>query len=122
MLASVGHHGQMASNPSAALPVTAHVRVVLGPWADGSGPLYRQLADSLRAAVMAGTIRDALPSERDLAGALGVSRTTAVAAYELLAGEGIIERRRGSGTYLVRRPILPDTCPDPLDCIDDFFG
>ncbi len=41
-----------------------------------------------------------LPSERILAEALAVGRGTAVAAYDLLVGSLIIERRRGSGTYV----------------------
>jgi DNA-binding transcriptional MocR family regulator len=39
-----------------------------------------------------------LPSERTLAAAMHVSRTTAVAAYETLRSDGLVERRQGSGT------------------------
>ena len=42
-----------------------------------------------------------LPSERTLAAALIVSRGTAVAAYDLLVADGLVERRRGSGTYVL---------------------
>ena len=41
-----------------------------------------------------------LPPTRTLAQALGVSRNTAVAAYDLLLSEGYLEARRGAGTYV----------------------
>src|SRR5581483_3488199 len=42
-----------------------------------------------------------LPPERSLAGALAISRGTAVAAYDALVADGLVERRRGSGTFVV---------------------
>lgn len=39
-----------------------------------------------------------LPSERDLATRLSVSRSTVVTAYDALRGEGLLESRQGSGT------------------------
>ena len=51
-----------------------------------------------------------LPSERTLAATLQVSRTTVVAAYELLSGDGWLERRRGSGTWVVH-PARRDPVP-----------
>lgn len=44
-----------------------------------------------------------LPSERALAQALAIGRGTAVAAYELVVGAGLLERRQGSGSYVVLR-------------------
>ncbi|MCB5409079.1 PLP-dependent aminotransferase family protein [Pseudogemmobacter faecipullorum] len=41
-----------------------------------------------------------LPSSRTLATELGVSRTTAIAVYERLLSEGLIEARTGSGSYV----------------------
>ena len=41
---------------------------------------------------------DRLPSERDLAEGLGVSRTTVVSAYDRLRTDGVIRSRRGSGS------------------------
>ena len=41
-----------------------------------------------------------LPSTRRLAVSLGVSRTTVTAAVDILAAEGFLEARRGSGTYV----------------------
>jgi DNA-binding transcriptional MocR family regulator len=69
-------------------------------WANGRGPLYRQLADSLARAIKRGHLPKGarLPSERQLARALSVSRTTVVTAYQVLRDAGLLESRRGSGT------------------------
>lgn len=70
------------------------------------GPLYRRVAAAIRDGIHAGSYAPggALPAERRLAAALGVSRITVVAAYDLLRDEGMVERRRGSGTRVVERP------------------
>ena len=56
------------------------------PPADRGQPTYRALADRIRAAVLDGRLAVAtgLPSERDLAAGLSLSRTTVGAAYALL--------------------------------------
>ncbi|MDH2429819.1 PLP-dependent aminotransferase family protein [Sphaerisporangium sp. TRM90804] len=71
-------------------------------WATGTGPLYRRLADGIRAAAENGLLLpgERIPAERQLATALRVSRTTVVAAYEALRDAGVIESRRGSGTRI----------------------
>jgi GntR family transcriptional regulator/MocR family aminotransferase len=65
-------------------------------------PLHRQLAAALRAAALAGLIPPGgrLPPTRLLADRLGVARSTVLAAYQQLDGEGYVESRHGSGTYL----------------------
>jgi DNA-binding transcriptional MocR family regulator len=72
----------------------------LGDWSAGPGSLHRKLTTGLRAAINSGQLPPGarLPAERRLAQALAVSRSTVVAAYERLQGEGWIERRQGSGT------------------------
>jgi GntR family transcriptional regulator / MocR family aminotransferase len=69
---------------------------------DDSGPLHRQLYGRLRSEILSGRLqpRSRLPSTRDLAAEAGVSRTTAVLAYDQLLGEGYATARRGSGTYV----------------------
>lgn len=64
-------------------------------------PAYDGLAGALRLAIGDGRIPyDAkLPSERDLTGVLGVSRTTVARAYALLVDQGYAVARRGSGTF-----------------------
>jgi DNA-binding transcriptional MocR family regulator len=68
-------------------------------------PLYGSLAAALRSAVVTGEIASGqrLPSERSLAEALGVSRATVVATYELLRSDGLVVSRTGSGTFVVPR-------------------
>ncbi|WP_402464728.1 MocR-like transcription factor YczR [Isoptericola aurantiacus] len=75
---------------------------LLGAW-QGAGPAYLALADGLRSAVLAGSLTPLtrLPSERDLAGALGVSRTTTSAAYARLRELGFATSHVGSGTVAV---------------------
>jgi len=72
---------------------------VLGAW-HRPGPAYVALADALRAAILSGSVplSTRLPSERELAEATGVSRTTTTATYGLLRDEGYLVSRRGSGT------------------------
>jgi len=65
-------------------------------------PLYRQLYERLRSAILAGRLETGarLPSTRVLASELGVSRNTTALAYELLLLEGYIESRVGDGTRI----------------------
>jgi DNA-binding transcriptional MocR family regulator len=81
----------------------ADVVAELGDWSSGTGPLFRQLAVSLRAGIERGALEPGhrLPSERVLAGLLSVSRGTAVAAYDQLVADGAVERREGSGTFVI---------------------
>jgi DNA-binding transcriptional MocR family regulator len=80
----------------------AAVVEILGDWAVGRGPLFRQLSRGLGSGIERGALAAGarLPSERDLAAALHISRGTALRAYELLAAEGHLERTRGSGTFV----------------------
>ncbi len=68
-------------------------------------PLYLQLADMIRLQFRNGDIRtgDALPAERDLAEAIGVSRVTVRKSLDVLLREGLLSRRHGSGTYIAPR-------------------
>ena len=65
-------------------------------------PLFRQLYQQLRSAILSRGLRPGtkLPSTRELASQLGVSRSAAVSAYEQLLAEGYTSGRRGSGTYV----------------------
>ncbi|WP_018388259.1 PLP-dependent aminotransferase family protein [Ancylobacter sp. FA202] len=69
-------------------------------------PLYRQIYEGLAAEIVGGTIKPGqrLPSTRDLAQSLGVSRNTIMLAFEQLAAEGYLEGLSGSGTYVSREP------------------
>ena len=56
---------------------------------------------------------DRLPAERELMAALAVGRSTIREAIRHFQALGVIETRKGSGTYLLR-PISPDTVHLPL--------
>ena len=75
---------------------------VIGLWSEGPGPLHRKLSDAVRTAVDAGRLPpgERLPSERDLARRLAVSRSTVVTAYDTLRADGVVESRQGSGTRI----------------------
>jgi GntR family transcriptional regulator/MocR family aminotransferase len=65
-------------------------------------PLYRQLYDEFRAAILAGRLKagNKLPPTRELANELGISRNTVVAAYDQLLSEGYIESHVGAGAWV----------------------
>jgi DNA-binding transcriptional MocR family regulator len=65
-------------------------------------PLYIQLRDQLRALVDSGELRagDRIPASRELAGQLGVHRTTIANAYADLESEGLIQGHVGRGTFI----------------------
>ena len=73
-------------------------------------PVYRQIADGVRAAAVDGRLRAGhrLPATRDLARRLGVNRNTVISAYEALAREGWVRSHTGRGTFLLSRSV-PDT-------------
>lgn len=66
----------------------------------GEGPAYVTVAEGVRRAILDGSLplSTRLPSERELAAALRVSRTTTAAAYERLRAQGFVATRRGSGS------------------------
>lgn len=113
----------------------ARLRAELGTWR-GSGHLYTHLADVIRLLVSDGRLTDGtrLPAERELAGELGLSRTSVAAAYASLRDSGHAVSRRGSGTvtrYPGRRRVhrvaaagaeaidLTTACPAPWSGLRD---
>jgi DNA-binding transcriptional MocR family regulator len=86
---------------------------VLGDWSRGEGPLQRKLAAALSEAIESGALLPGrrLPSERQLAELLAVSRTTVVAAYGMLREQGLLDSRRGSGTRVSLRARPRRTTP-----------
>lgn len=74
----------------------------------GHGPRYDQLSRHIAAAIADGRLPPGsqLPPERDLADLAQVSRVTVRKAVALLAEEGLVEQRRGAGTF-VRLPEGP---------------
>jgi GntR family transcriptional regulator/MocR family aminotransferase len=69
-----------------------------------AAPLYRQIYEGIRQAILDGRLRPGLrlPSTRALAEELDVSRNILVLAFEQLLTEGYVESRTGSGTTVAR--------------------
>jgi GntR family transcriptional regulator len=68
-------------------------------------PIYRQIADQVRQAVVAGqvNVEDPLPSVRALAEELVVNPNTVARAYAELAREGLVDARAGRGVVIARK-------------------
>ncbi|MCF6524594.1 PLP-dependent aminotransferase family protein [Streptomyces sp. JJ36] len=75
-------------------------------------PAYRALADGVRLLVLEGRVPVGarLPAERELAAALGVSRTTVATAFETLRADGFLASRRGAGSWTA----VPEGSPPPI--------
>lgn len=87
----------------------------LQPWM-GSAPVYTAVAAGVRGLVLDGRlpVGARVPSERDLAGTLGISRTTVSAAYDVLRAQGYLRSDRGAGSRTALpavAPARPDTDP-----------
>jgi DNA-binding transcriptional MocR family regulator len=77
---------------------------ILGLWSARHGSLQDSLALSFQEAIEQGNLQPGtrLPSERQLARVLAISRTTVVATFNRLRSTGWIESRTGSGTWVSR--------------------
>ncbi len=99
------------------------VAELLGPWM-GAGPAYLAVADGLRGLALDGRLPlgARVPSERALADALSLSRTTVSAAYDVLRAEGYLRSDRGAGSRVALPaavPVRPDAGPgDRPDVLD----
>jgi GntR family transcriptional regulator/MocR family aminotransferase len=82
---------------------------------DGTGRLYQQVYRALRDEILSGRLAAAerVPSTREIAKVLDVSRNTAVLAYEQLSAEGYIQARLG-GAGTVVAPVLPPGSSESL--------
>jgi DNA-binding transcriptional MocR family regulator len=75
----------------------------------GERPLYQQITETLRREIADGTLSAGtrLPSSRQLARDLRVSRVTVATAYAELEAEGVVEARAGSGTFVLPPWVSP---------------
>ncbi|HTK06987.1 MAG TPA: PLP-dependent aminotransferase family protein [Ktedonobacteraceae bacterium] len=106
---------QRTSNrqPIPALSKTIHTLIQLDR--SSSQPLYRQICESLREAILSGRLAEGarLPTERALAQQLNINRTTVMNAYNELTSEGLIEGHVGRGTIVKRSyQCAEDDLPD----------
>ncbi|MFO0394297.1 GntR family transcriptional regulator [Silanimonas sp.] len=71
-------------------------------WSD-STPIYRQLKERVVAMVLDGELKegDALPSVRQVAADYQLNPITVSRAYQELADEALVEKRRGLGMYVI---------------------
>jgi len=69
---------------------------------NSQAPLYRQVYEQIRGLISSGRLEDGvrLPATRELAGQLGLNRTTISAAYELLEHDGLITGHVGRGSFV----------------------
>jgi DNA-binding transcriptional MocR family regulator len=100
---------------------------ILGRWHAGRGvPDYVALAGAVRGLLSDGRLALGvrLPAERELAAALGISRTTVTAGYRLLRETGHLTSRRGAGSWTAMPPgarvgtsgiWAPGGAPDMID-------
>jgi GntR family transcriptional regulator len=75
----------------------------------GGVPVYQQVVETVKQATATGRLRagDQLPTIRELALELRVNPNTVARAYQELEREGIVETRRGAGTFVgAREPRL----------------
>jgi GntR family transcriptional regulator len=78
-------------------------------------PAYLQLVQQVRQAIRLGILRpgDQLPTVKEVVTLLTINPNTVLRAYRELDLEGLIEGRRGVGTFVSTHPVPPP--PDDLE-------
>src|SRR6202789_387422 len=76
-------------------------------------PLYRQLHEQIRSAIVAGRMArgERIPPTRELAQSIGLNRATITAAFDVLESEVLIRREVGRGSFVngIPEPDAPST-------------
>ena len=92
-------------------------------------PIYRQIEDFLRRMILNGALPPGkkLPSTRELALELGVSRITIKSVYEQLISEGYVQGKTGAGTFVSEgldgeTPVVPAINTTRKDYLDGNFS
>ena len=98
------------------LEPSAPVELLLSVSREGEGTLGAQIEDQLRRAIRSGELHGGarVPSTRDLARQLGVSRRIAVDAYAQLAAEGYLVLRQGAQPRVAERAAVEAAAPLPM--------
>jgi len=81
------------------------VRVGQGRGSEKSALRYQEIEAWLREIILTGRPGQALPSEVEIAANFDVSRMTARQAVLNLMREGLVDRRRGAGTFIAKNPL-----------------
>jgi GntR family transcriptional regulator len=81
-------------------------------WQEGA-PIYRQLRERVIALILDGSLKegDAVPSVRQVATESRINPLTVMKAYQALADEGLLDKRRGLGLFVApgsREALLKD--------------
>lgn len=86
-------------------------------------PRYLQVAGELRAEILSGkfAVRDQFPTESELCQRYGVSRFTVREALRRLQNEGLIARKRGSGTTVQPAAARGGTLHQPLSNVGEIL-
>ena len=87
----------------------------MSPWADFAidqtdrTPVYAQLERAIRSAIAAGrlAVGDQLPTVRQLAVDLRINANTVAKVYAFLERAGVLETRRGVGTFIAAHAPTP---------------
>ena len=91
---------------------------------DGSGTTTDEVIFQLHEMIHRGDLRpgDRLPPERDLARLLGVSRPTVRDGIGSLVAVGVLQSRRGAGTFVVKTEGSPTLDSNPLRLMASLRG
>ena len=78
--------------------------------ASSAVPIYRQIMDQIRFAIVSGTLKEKqrMPSVRELAGQLAVNQNTVLKVYNQLCLENVLEVDRGNGTFVAAGAVKGD--------------
>lgn len=73
-----------------------------------SQPIYRQLAEMINKEILSGQLKpgDKLPSVREMGLKVNVNPNTVQRTYRELEGLGIVETRRGQGTFVTENEVV----------------
>src|SRR5262249_44910884 len=107
----MGNVKGVLNEPSSSISAAGTLSAIRGPSAvqipvqieaGGKLPLHEQISEQIRLLIADGKLRAGsyIPSSRQLADQLGVSRNTVLLAFSRLMSEGYIEATRGSHTYV----------------------
>jgi GntR family transcriptional regulator len=75
---------------------------------------YQQIVDQTKHALRLGLLRpgDRLPTAKEVVAATAINPNTVLKAYRELEREGLVEARRGLGTFVSRSLARPETAAD----------